>query len=552
MRKASVPQPDAGVLQKELFPRAIRMIFVAALLLLLAADLFFGRNAAIVDLVKFNILYLYILFCAMLAAKYRSRTVDPADKLSIISSVVIAGFASAVLYLYFVNVYMIGHFPYNTFLYGAEDKFNDFLNSYNQLTLKKSGPYSSFASSPNNYILSVFSFFFRENWFGAYVLYALAFVFYVMYFIRLYLGQNKELQNGLFYHVVILTLLTYPMLFNLDRGNPEMLVFIILSLSMLCFEKGKFAGSVILIAMIVLMQKVYFAIFLLLFIQKKMYREVLIFFVAVLLGQQIMTFFDKILYAHANLAGHTVASVPAFILLSVLLSVLVFYRGSAGINVKKLKKGIMRSKMIGVLAALSLLGIFLTGIQIYTGDLNGTARKFITGVYNSLLSPNQGYNHEYAIDDKGSFNCSSLYGALKEVAIMLKLKFTTTQIFNVYPLVVAPLILLVLFYVFKSGALLWKNAAVLVLSIFLFPFITADYRLIHILIPMCMFIISKERGRFDLPYALLFGLLLVPNRYFVLRADSAESTITHPLIILVFLLLLIYEGLNKKAQRSAI
>src|SRR4051812_5553015 len=60
---------------------------------------------------------------------------------------------------------------------------------------------------------------------------------------------------------------------------------------------------------------------------------------------------------------------------------------------------------------------------------------------------------------------------------------------------------------------LWRRVAVIVMSLNLLPYTSTDYKLLHIYIPMFLFINAITRDRLDRVYALLFALLLAPKYY---------------------------------------
>jgi hypothetical protein len=81
---------------------------------------------------------------------------------------------------------------------------------------------------------------------------------------------------------------------------------------------------------------------------------------------------------------------------------------------------------------------------------------------------------------------------------------------------------------------LWKRAALLVIAMLLLPQLSAEYKMIHLLIPLFLFVNSTEQSRADTIYALLFGLLLIPKDYYLFPGTISDAGV-HDISIAVFL-----------------
>jgi hypothetical protein len=57
---------------------------------------------------------------------------------------------------------------------------------------------------------------------------------------------------------------------------------------------------------------------------------------------------------------------------------------------------------------------------------------------------------------------------------------------------------------------------VLNVAMLLLPPISANYKLLHLFIPLYIFVNNEQRSKFDILYLLLFGLLLIPKDVFIL------------------------------------
>ena len=104
----------------------------------------------------------------------------------------------------------------------------------------------------------------------------------------------------------------------------------------------------------------------------------------------------------------------------------------------------------------------------------------------------------------------------------------------------------------------WKKVMILFSAALLMPQLSADYKLIHLFIPMFMFINSDKESRFDLFYMVMFGLLLIPKDYYLfpkIMSDSGCSDISiavvlNILIIIVMAVVIAVDGFLK--QRGGI
>jgi hypothetical protein len=126
-------------------------------------------------------------------------------------------------------------------------------------------------------------------------------------------------------------------------------------------------------------------------------------------------------------------------------------------------------------------------------------------------------------------------------------------------------------YLFLAGALgilivldvifiekeMWKRFALLIFAMLLLPHISADYKLLHIFIPIYLFINTEHPSRFDILYLLAFAMLLIPKDYYYFpnlisdagsMHDVSLSTFLNILIMAVITLAILINGLIQKIQ----
>jgi hypothetical protein len=196
---------------------------------------------------------------------------------------------------------------------------------------------------------------------------------------------------------------------------------------------------------------------------------------------------------------------------------------------------------VGILLLISGLTYnSLTGISFHLSSFISTIK--------SSSDPGNTYNAIYTIGDGGAGFCSSAFGALKAALYALAPQEISASrllmLFRAYYRVSSLLFALVALYVMFVEKELWKKIAILTLSMIFFPFVTGDYRLLHLYIPMWLFLNSKEKSGEDLLYSIFFALLLIPKAYYQIKGEISISVILNPLIISVFLVTMIVTGLR--------
>lgn len=83
---------------------------------------------------------------------------------------------------------------------------------------------------------------------------------------------------------------------------------------------------------------------------------------------------------------------------------------------------------------------------------------------------------------------------------------------------------LVAFYVIFSESDLWKKVSLLTLAMLLFPHMSADYKLIHLFLPLCLYVSAESRFKYDRLFVWLFGLLLIPKGYYYFQSVASDSS----------------------------
>lgn len=194
------------------------------------------------------------------------------EKIYHLTIIVLVFFFTSVFYHYFMSMYLTEPYPYNTFLFLPSDRFSDF-GRLVELS-KDLNPFFSTNPIGQFPLVGIFGYLFSligmtNSFFIFLFLLIISLVFSCKYFLS---TNNRPLTN---LGIMVLTFLTYPFLFTVDRGNFEGLVFIFLSLFVFFFTRKRYTTSGIFLAFAIAL-KVFPAVLLLLFIPEKKYKACLI------------------------------------------------------------------------------------------------------------------------------------------------------------------------------------------------------------------------------------------------------------------------------------
>ena len=204
--------------------------------------------------------------------------------------------------------------------------------------------------------------------------------------------------------------------------------------------------------------------------------------------------------------------------------------------------------------SLILSGIFIFGgFKLLKGDYFTQIQILLYSVAEYKI------NYAYKISIFFGFS-SSLFILLKSImlAFTSNIKDIITFVkFYDYSCHIATII--TLFFVWREKTY-WKQLMLLICNFLLLPYITYDYKLMFLLIPIWFFINEERQAKFDLAYLLMLGFLLIPKNVIITLPNFYESThyslslsaIVNPLIMVMISLLIIFEQFykNKKTERN--
>lgn len=188
--------------------------------------------------------------------------------------------------------------------------------------------------------------------------------------------------------------------------------------------------------------------------------------------------------------------------------------------------------------------ISICGYLSYDGNLIENIRSHLAGL--------NFYGMVYSIGNEGLYFGNSLWGPVKLMIIGSGIKCTPALATKVYSISVLILFAFISAYIIFKEKIFWKKIALLVFSMNLFPFVSADYKLIHLFLPLFLFINNDNKDRFDWLYSILFGLLLIPKAYVYYRVNPeiTSSIIISPLLMAFFTIMIAFQGLRASCEQN--
>lgn len=394
----------------------------------------------------------------------RIAQLDRTGRISLIMLIVIVGFVASVSYHYVLGTWHGLRYPYNTPLFRPEMHGTDYTD---MIQLNRGlNPYLGPAASNHYPVTNMVFYLFSQPLGPGHTMvmpvsvYSLLFALALACFGFAYLKADNRWEH--LTRIFVFTLMTYPVLFAIDRGNIETLVLILLLFFIYFFQRRRFVVSSVFLALAIAM-KVHPLFLLVLLVPDKKYKEM----------------------------GFTIA-------LSVVLTIacLLCFRG-------------------GFLANLRFV---LTGANLHSASAFGGSLDVFLG--------------DTGIVQRGVALFTVIKVFLIETSTIAGVHMA--KLFGWYGLAAVAAAILVAAYVIFIEHELWKKVALLVSAMLLLPQFSADYKMIHLLIPMFLFISATERTRADAVYALLFGLLLIPKDYYLLPRTMSDGGV-HDISIAVFL-----------------
>jgi hypothetical protein len=178
-------------------------------------------------------------------------------------------------------LYLGLHYPGSTFLFEPDNKFMDF---FNQMDLSQNlDPYTNNDKHDNQdvtasyfpftYIVFYgFSFFPKK---AALAIFLTIFIIATFYTVKYFIQEKSSSATNDIKNIFAISLLTYPFLFLIDRGNIEGIVFVFEAAFLMLYLRKKFNLALLFLALATAM-KLYPGLLALLFLKDKRYKEFLL------------------------------------------------------------------------------------------------------------------------------------------------------------------------------------------------------------------------------------------------------------------------------------
>jgi hypothetical protein len=395
-----------------------------------------------------------------------------AGRVGLLALVVLAGTWLSTIFHYVQGFYLGLPYPYNSFLFIPSDHFMDFFNDYKAAQQYLAGTSSTITYTPFAHtVMSLLTL--MPKWW-AFGLIASVFVCTMVFMLgRFYVSDPGTPLATRLGQLFVLLAMSYPVLFALDRGNQEMLVFVLLFWFFYFYfvKRRTWLGVAFLTAAIAM--KIYPAVFLVLLIADRRFRE-----------------------AACGVVG----------------------------------------------TALAWLG----GAMV-VGQWSG---RGTVAVLRSTVDTLAGGHGTYMLGMEAVGHRNSLWNV---TVLMQNISATADRIPGlVRPYAAFALLLFVVLsaYVVFVEREPWRRVALLTVAMLLLPYLTGAYNLIHLFLPIMLFVNTGRSGRFDRTYAILFGLLLVPLDYLIIISDTSSATLLVPLIMGLLVLLLLVDRLWSTAPAA--
>lgn len=374
-------------------------------------------------------------------------------KIYIFTFIILLGLGFSVGYHYYYGVLKGKPYPYTTFLFLPDARFSDYSDVIRDS--HSLDPYLEYKSAQYPFLI-ILGYLFSLTSNNSYIFYLGLVSSMFIFFSFIYLRGKNWYTNAV--PVFIISLLNYPFLLVVDRGNFESLLFVFLLLFLLFYTKKQYSISALILAFAISM-KIYPAVLLVLFISEKRVRAI----VTCLASTAVITFASLLCFRGGVLPN------LEFLLQGSNISSNSIFTQFTSINSSMVQRGVS----------------LLTFIKIF-------------------------YFETRLLPDFIKNNFMSFYVVLAAILAV-------------------PVILYVIFVEKET----WKKVTLLIFSILLLPTISADYKLLHIFIPLYLFINKERQSKFDILYLLMFGLLLIPKDYYYFASVYSDALGSHDISIAV-------------------
>ena len=202
----------------------------------------------------------------------------------------------------------------------------------------------------------------------------------------------------------------------------------------------------------------------------------------------------------------------------------------------------------GLLVIFNVVFLTALSLSLLKGGLFAQTEKFLDALSNTtgyLLAGNQ-----------QAFN-SDLYGLLTVATQFIGNRLGQEIYLPGYPEVryyyaIAAIVVFIYFafYLWRKHPPLWQVLAVLMILLILLPFNSADYRLTYLLVPLLMYLGSREAVRNEMLIVIIWGLLLIPKNYYNIQGFQNIGVVINPLLLIGLLISIIPDAFSIRGMIS--
>jgi hypothetical protein len=197
----------------------------------------------------------------------------------------------------------------------------------------------------------------------------------------------------------------------------------------------------------------------------------------------------------------------------------------------------------------------IVGLAVSTLALGALSGDGPAGVVRHTIDTlGGGYNQLYALHLAGVHWGHSLWGAMSvifQVGNGGKVP-DMSGLSSLYLIAAVTVFALIATYVVLVERSAWRKVALLVMCAIVLPYISNDYTLLHLYLPLMIFLSAAPASRRDATFIVLFGLLLVPVDYFYFWGDTSISVLFYPTVMTILAALIIRDGLREWSVRRSI
>ncbi len=191
--------------------------------------------------------------------------------------------------------------------------------------------------------------------------------------------------------------------------------------------------------------------------------------------------------------------------------------------------------LFSLLALASFTGSILDNVSLYMQAMSGFQNNFAFAIQSVSQS-------------------ASLWGALRvcvwymtssTLSNMSAYSYYVEHLLMPYAIMMVLMFLMIAVYIMRVEKAFWKNIALLMFVIIMFPTMSYDYKLLYLLPLFLLFLTREQKSRFDGYYLVLLALLFIPKNYYVFEPSRAPvNDFINIGIMFAISVLIIYDGVK--------